>query len=480
MSVLFETVFIEEASHATSWREKKPKRPDKKLERALMPDQGGSAMRVRTSIATSVARAGFALIIAGMAASAASAVEFDWKKFQGKTVTFLANNNPVSQALLTHKADFEKLTGITLKVDGYQEQQMRQRLVTVMNAHSDEVDVFMTLPSREGQQFAVAGWYADLASPTKGEVAADYDQAGLSRALVKAGTFDGKLTSMPMNLEGPILYYRTDIFKKCGLEPPATIGDVEAAAKKLKACDGGVTPFVSRGLKPALPYTFSNVLHNIGGSYIANGKSNLCSPQGKEALETYSRLLRDYGPPGVVNYSFYQISALYRSGRAAMAFESSNELRTVMEGGERLKDTALIAFPPGAAGQVPTAIGWGMAVSAYSKQPDAAWYFVQWATSPAVQKMMAVQGIAPPRSSVASDPEYRKWIDEEPVRQQWQAALDVLAAKGSSEVGYPIVANPESREFIGQAVQDLILNQKPVDQACADADKGLDALIAQK
>ena len=128
---------------------------------------------------------------------------------------------------------------------------------------------------------------------------------------------------------------------------------------------------------------------------------------------------------------------------------------------------------------MPTAIGWGMAISAYSKQPDAAWYFVQWATSPAVQKMMAVQGIAPPRSSVARS-RIRKWIDEEPVRKQWQAALDVLAAKGSSEVGYPIVANPESREFIGQAVQDLILGQKPVDQACADADKGLDALIAQK
>src|ERR1700747_395555 len=85
------------------------------------------------------------------------AADFDWKKFQGKTVTFLANNNPISQALLTHKADFEKLTGITLKVDGYQEQQMRQRLVTVMNAHSDEVDVFMTLPSRESEQFAAAG-----------------------------------------------------------------------------------------------------------------------------------------------------------------------------------------------------------------------------------------------------------------------------------------------------------------------------------
>src|SRR5689334_10447091 len=143
------------------------------------------------------------VVVAG-AATSAHAADFDWKKYQGKTVTFLANNNPISVALLTHKADFEKLTGITLKVDGYQEQQMRQRLVTVMNAHSDEVDVFMTLPSREGEQFAAAGWYADLATMSKNEVAADYDLAGLSQALLKAGTFNGKLTSMPMNIEGPI------------------------------------------------------------------------------------------------------------------------------------------------------------------------------------------------------------------------------------------------------------------------------------
>jgi multiple sugar transport system substrate-binding protein len=425
-----------------------------------------------------VAHVAISLVAAGTL-SQAHAADFDWKKFQGETITFLANSNPVSLALLTQKADFEKLTGMTLKIDSYQEQQMRQRLVTVMNAHSDEADVFMTLPSREGEQFAAAGWYADLTPLTK-DVAGNYDFAGLSQALLKAGTFNGKLTSMPMNIEGPILYYRTDILKKCGVEVPKTIRDVEAAAKKLKACDSSITPFVSRGLKPAVAYTFSNMLHNIGGTYMANGKSNLCSTKGKEALETYSGLLRDYGPPGVVNYSFPQISALYRSGRSALSFESSNELRTVMEGGERLKDTGLAPFPAGEAGQVPTAIGWGLTISAYSKQQEAAWYFVQWATSPEIQKRMALQGIAPPRPAVANDPEYRKWIDEQPVRKEWQAALDVLATKGSSEVGYPIVANPQSREFIGQAVQDLILKQKTVDQACADADKALDALIAQK
>jgi multiple sugar transport system substrate-binding protein len=418
-------------------------------------------------------------ILAAATLSQAHAADFNWKKFQGKTVTFLANSNPISQALLTQKADFEKLTGMTLKVDTYQEQQMRQRLVTVMNAHSDEVDVFMTLPSREGEQFAAAGWYADLTPMTK-NVAGNYDFSGLSQALLKAATFNGKLTSMPMNIEGPILYYRTDILKKCGVEVPKTIKDVQEAVKKLKACDSSITPFVSRGLKPAIAYTFSNMLHNIGGRYMANGKSNLCSPKGKEALETYSDLLRDYGPPGVVNYSFPQISALYRSGRSALSFESSNELRTVMDGGARLQDTGLAPFPAGEAGQVPTAIGWGLTISAHSKQQEAAWYFVQWATSPEIQKRMALQGIAPPRPAVANDPEYRKWIDEAPVRKEWQAALDVLATKGSSEVGYPIVANPQSREFIGQAVQDLILKQKTVDQACADADKALDALIVQK
>jgi multiple sugar transport system substrate-binding protein len=85
-------------------------------------------------IATRVA---ITVIALGAFTTATHAADFDWKRFQGKSVTFLANNNPVSQALLAYKADFEKLSGITLKVYGYQEQQMSQRLVTVMNAHSD-------------------------------------------------------------------------------------------------------------------------------------------------------------------------------------------------------------------------------------------------------------------------------------------------------------------------------------------------------
>lgn len=415
-----------------------------------------------------------------LVASSVHAQEFNWRKHEGKTVTFLVNNNPIGNALVKFKPEFEKLTGITVKVDGYQEQQMRQRLVTVMNARSDEVDLFMSLPSREGLQFAKAGWYAELNDLIKGAVAKDYDFKDLSAGMVADATYDGKVMGLPLNVEGPVVYYRKDLLQKCGVPAPKTLAELEAGAAKLKACDANVTPFVSRGLKPAAPFTFSVFLNNHGGSYMKGRKSQLCSPAGQAALGQYSRLLKDFGPPGVVNYSFPQISSLYREGRAFMAFESTNELRNVMDGGARLNDTGIMPLPAGPGGSKPTVIGWTLSVSAHSKNKEAAWFFLQWATSRAVQEKMALEGIAPPRASVAAAPDFKRWIEEVPVRRDWIAALNTLSQTGISEVGYPIVANPASREPIGQAINELILGQKTVAQACADADAALNALIAKE
>ena len=426
--------------------------------------------------------ASIALALTGgfLAQGPAHAQEFNWKKHQGTTVTFLANNNPLANAIIKYKADFEKQTGMTLKVDEYQEQQMRQRLVTVMNSHSDEVDVFMSLPSREGLQFAKAGWYADLSEPLKSATAKDYDFADLSPGMIKDATYNGHVMGIPLNVEGPVVYWRKDLFQKCGVAYPKSLAELESTAAKLKACEPGVAPFVSRGLKPALPFTYSVFLHNMGGQYMQGGKSQMCSKEGRAALELYAGLLKNYGPPGVVNYSFYQISGLYREGKAAMAFESSNELHSVMDGGARLKDTGVSVLPPGPGGSHPTVIGWTMSVSNYSKNKEAAWYFVQWATSRAMEERLAVEGIAPPRSAVAQGAEFKKWMEAEPARKEWVAAVNELAKTGTSEVGYPIVANPASREFVGQAVDEILLGQKTAAQACADADKQLDALIAKE
>lgn len=191
-------------------------------------------------------------------------------------------------------------------------------------------------------------------------------------------------------------------------------------------------------------------------------------------------MLQDYGPPGVVNYSFQQLTELYRAGRSAMSFESSNEFPVVMEGGARTEDTDIVVLPAGPAGSHPTVIGWALAISANAPNPDAAWYFLQWASSPETQAKFALEGIAPPRDAVAKSPEYKAWLDESEVRGQWQGALAEIASTGTSEIGYPIVGNPESRQYIGNAVGDVLLGTKTVEQSCADADAELDALIARE
>ena len=265
------------------------------------------------------------------------------------------NNNPIGLGLVKFKPEFEKLTGITVKVDGYQEQQMRQRLVTVMNARSDEVDLFMSLPSREGQQFAKAGWYADLGPFIKGAVAKDYDFKDLSAGMVADATYDGKVMGLPLNVEGPVVYYRKDLLQKCNVALPKTLAEMEAAAAKLKACDANDValrqprPEAGRALHlqriPAQPRR-----HVHEGPQVAS----CAAPPARRPWASTARLLKDFGPPGVVNYSFPQISSLYKEGRAALAFESTNELRNVMDGGARLATTpASCRCPPAPAAASP-------------------------------------------------------------------------------------------------------------------------------
>ena len=101
----------------------------------------------------------------------ASAQGFDWKKYSGQSITFLSSNHPWPNAVLPHLAEFKALTGIDVKVDTYNEVQMRTRLTTMLQTKSSDIDIFMTLPAREGRLYQAAGWYRDL-----GELAADAAQ----------------------------------------------------------------------------------------------------------------------------------------------------------------------------------------------------------------------------------------------------------------------------------------------------------------
>ncbi|HEX4260566.1 MAG TPA: sugar ABC transporter substrate-binding protein [Acetobacteraceae bacterium] len=411
----------------------------------------------------------------------AHAQAFNWQRYKGSTINFLTENHPWSNAVVKQLPAFEALTGIHVRVDTFQEQQMRQRLVTILQSRSPSVDVFMSLKSLEGRLYARAGWYADLApllhDPTA--TAPGYDFADFSAGLAKGETFDGHIDGIPLNIEGPILYYRRDVFTKCTVGSPATLDALMQAAAAIRKCEPRTAAWVTRGLKPALAYTFSNVLHNFGADYVdASGKPALCSPAAVRAVAWYAGMLRRYGPPGAVNDSFLQIRELYGQGRAAMAFESSNEFGEITKFPHRLADTGVTLLPPGPGGSKPTVIGWGLSLSAFSKKQGPSWYFMQWATSKAMDVRLALQGIAPPRQSVARDPQYRAWLAAVPVRQDWAKLLGEMGATGTSEVGPPFRRQPQVREIVGDAIDRVLLRQASAHDAACAADKQLAAMHA--
>ncbi len=414
-----------------------------------------------------------AVAVAALATLSAAAQGFDWRKHDGQTVTLLLNNHPWSQAMKDMTAEFTAKTGIRARIEIFNEEQFRARLTTLMQGRSTEVDGFMTLASREGAVFSRAGWYADLAPmiADKAATAPDFNYEDFGAGLRDASTIGGQVVSLPINQEGPLFYWRRDLFEKCKIAEPRALEDIPAAAAALKACDASQGVWAARGLRGAIPYSMSGFVYNLGGSYATpDGKPGLCQPATVRGIDMYASLLKDYGPPGALNHTFTQVIELLGQGRVAMTHESSNEFANIMRFPGRATDLGVLVLPPGPAtgNSNPGVVGGGRASSANSRNKPAAWTFLQWATSPEVQTKLVQAGVAPPRASVFTGPAFNAWAAEQPVRRAWADALIEIGRTGTGIYQSPTDRIPEARDIIGNAVQQVVLGRASArDAACA-------------
>ena len=391
---------------------------------------------------------------------------FDWKKYDGQTLNLLLNNHPWSQAVRDMAPDFTAKTGIKLRVEIFNEEQFRARLTTMMQAKSSDVDVFMSLKFREGATYDKAGWFANLspllASPAA--TAPDFNFNDFGEGLRRAETVNGKLVGLPINLEGPLFYWNKDIFAKCSVAEPMFLEEIPEAAAKLKACAarGDATVWAARGIRGAISYAVSAFIYNSGGDFATpDGKPGLCLPGSVKGAEMYANLLKDYGPPGAANHTFTQVIEMLGQGRLAMTHESSNEFANVMKFPGRSNDIGLKVLPKGKATGIskPIVFGWGISVSNFSTRKEAAWTFLQWATSNEMQTRLVKNGVAPPRGSVFNGPEFKAWTAELPIRQSWANALIEISKTGTA-VSYPPTDRViEAREAVGGGVQKIFLGQ---------------------
>ncbi len=370
-----------------------------------------------------------------------------------KTLRVLLANHPYAEVLKPMIPEYEKATGVKVIVESYDENQLTQKLTTEFATNSSTVDVFMTRPLQEGKMFFRNKWFANL-SPTlkdSGKTKASYDFADYSKSSVNAVTYNNDVYSFPLVTEWHVLYYRTDLFAKAGLKPPADFNELLAAAKKLNDPANGVYGIVSRGQRGAAVTQFSTYLYNNGGDFLADGKAVIDAPAAVEAFKYYGMMLKEYGPPGVTNMSWAQGQALFQSGKVAMWTDASVFLGNLTDPAKsQVSDKVGVAMlPAGPKGNSPyIAISWAMALSNQSKNKDQAYDFLLWATSKEMAtKAMVEKGITMARNSVWSDASVQAKFDKQ------LAATAVKIGPIGTPYDRPVMtAVGEARDAIGDVI----------------------------
>ncbi len=392
--------------------------------------------------------------------------------YAGTTLRLVAANHPWQVAITPLLADFEAETGIKVNLEAYGEDQLNQKLTTEFTAGGSDIDVFMQRPLQEARVMQMNGWYEDLSSCVADP---DYDFADFAEGAVGTTMVNGVLTGIPIVTEQEVLYYRKDLLEEKGIAVPTTLDELKAAAEALTDKDNEMYGFVARGQRSPLVTQFSSFLYSNGGDWFdENHQATINTPEALAAIDLYATLLREYGPPGVLNMSWPQAVAIFAQGNAAMFTDASSIYANLLDPAlSAVADkTGVAVFPAGPAGSVMYNVtSWGLAMPSSSKNKEAACEFIKWATSKDIVLRTQSEGAVPgARESVWADPAGATAFPAD-----WVAA--VAASANGRGYDRPLVTSvTEARDIIGAAV-DVAIEGGDFKAAADDANAQFQALL---
>lgn len=362
-----------------------------------------------------------ALSLAGCGTSAdESAPKGGREAFKGTTIRVLLKEGYEIDAIRKFTPDFEKATGIKVKIEVYDEPTARQKLVLDASSKTGTYDVtsgsFWNLP-----EYVKAGWLQPLDTYLKEAKDPWLKPEDIPAGAKKAMTVDGKLYALPHTIIGGMGYYRKDVFDELGLKAPQTTADMLAAAKVIKRERPDLIPFTARGAS-----TFASLGTELGWAYgygallfDKDNRPQADSPEMKRAMTDFVTLMKDYGPKDAATLDFTQAGEKFSSGKAAMMFDTSG-FGTIFEDPKESKVAGKVGFtlPTGPTGKP---LQWlyneGLAITADSKHKNAAWLFLQWRLSreTTMKELTELGRTDVPSLYVLNSPEYKKYAEEHKV-----------------------------------------------------------------
>jgi multiple sugar transport system substrate-binding protein len=298
--------------------------------------------------------------------------------------------------------------------------EQRRLQIQRLRAKSTECDV-LGMDVIWTAEYAAQGWLKDVSD----YISQNGDQ--YIKSTVDTTEYEGKNWAVPFNSNAGFIYYRSD-------EVDSAPKDWETLYQEAQKGNG----VVYQGFRyEGLTVNFLELLYSAGGTIVSDdGKESTADSQ--EVKDTL-KFMAD----GIKNGAAPKAVTTYKEEESRRAFESGNA--TFMRNwpyayalgkDSKIADNFDIATFPGFAGNEPAGVvgGYNLGISAYSKNPEGSLAFIEFATKPDQQKIMATEASLPPTvSSVYDDPAVKKAM---PFADQLLTAIEQAKARPPSPV-YP-------------------------------------------
>ena len=410
----------------------------------------------------------------------------EWSQaFAGTSLTLLGEATLNSQVLEGLLPDFKAKTGIDVVIEQAPYDSVVQKATLDGQTKQGAYDV-ISLPYEFLGAFAEQDWIApvdDRLSDTS-SFAPGFDPEAIIPALWTASSVWRDATyGAPSNSAVMMMFYRKDLFENADeqaafkakygydLSVPATWDAYRDAAEfftrkagatlagqPLTADFAGVAMTGKRHVATVLEWM--NYGWTFGGGILDDSGQLVIDSQQSVAALDYMLGLRDFAQPGYTSATWDETTATLQQGNAALSI-TWGDTAGAMEAADQSAVVGKMGYasiPTLESGDTPIAhLGsWTYVIPSGSKNPDAAWLFMQWALSEPVQQEMAKGGGLPALTSTFADPDLTATLP------YWPQELESLSASKS---------RPRIPEWGGMSdiLQDAISNSISGQAATSEA-----------
>lgn len=350
------------------------------------------------------------------------------RTFAGRTLHVLSEDTPPSVATREiMKQEFIPLTGINVEWEQLPLERVLAKVIADTSLAAGKHDVFYW------DQAWIGRFVDDGVDPRELLAKPDLAYPGynfndfLPQLVKHVSSYKGQLAAIPFDIPIWIMIYRKDIFAELGLSVPTTIPDYLKVVQAINRAKAPRVYGTTEGWKAghySLLQKMTTWLWGHGGAFFNRDGTPAINDEKAVTAMQYMLELGKNMPPGVTTWDWFGEAQSFARGQAGI-YVGIGEF---FPGYDDPAKSSIVGLAEPAPSPVALALrrasecgfdetpgmshhgGSSLAISRYSKNIEAAWVFLQWATSSDVTTRASLLGggASPIRFSNYKDPRIKE------------------------------------------------------------------------